>query len=146
MGRAETMTRDKQAKLDYWKSWVDRNEEALGDLGRRMDEREKLYRGEVREITPLTPKDMKRSGQWRKTSHLRNIIAENIESEVSAVIPQPSSLMMTVRVSASWSTRTLISTRSASALIEFCAMSNILSDISGNIMRISLRSSPPHQL
>ena len=83
------MNRDKQAKLDYWKDWVDRNEAALGDLGRRMDEREALYRGEVREITPLTLKDRRKDGALRKTSHLRNIIAENIESEVSAVIPQP---------------------------------------------------------
>ena len=83
------MNRDKQAKLDYWKDWLGRNEAALGDLGRRMDEREALYRGEVREITPLTPRDKLRSGRLRKTSHVRNIIAENIESEVSAVIPQP---------------------------------------------------------
>lgn len=83
------MTRDKQAKLDYWRDWLGRNETALGDLQRKMDEREALYRGEVREITPLTPKDMKKNGQWRKASHLRNIIAENIESEVSATIPQP---------------------------------------------------------
>jgi hypothetical protein len=78
-----------QEKLDYWKDWLGRNEAALGDLGKRMDEREALYRGEVREIAPLTPRDRKKSGALRKTSHLRNIIAENIESEVSAVIPQP---------------------------------------------------------
>ena len=83
------MNRDKQAKLDYWRDWLGRNEAALGDEQKKMDEREALYRGEVRDITPLTPRDMKRSGQWRKTSHLRNIIAENVESEVSAVIPQP---------------------------------------------------------
>ena len=81
--------KENQAKLDYWKDWLGRNEAALGDEQRKMDEREALYRGEVREITPLTPRDRKRSGELRKTSHLRNIIAENIESEVSAVIPQP---------------------------------------------------------
>ena len=83
------MMRDKQAKLDYWKDWLGRNEAAMGEEPRRMDEREALYRGDTRSIAPLTPKDMKRSGEWKKTSHLRNIIAENIESEVSAVIPQP---------------------------------------------------------
>ncbi len=83
------MTNEKRAKLDYWKEWLGRNEAALGDLSRRMDEREALYRGEVREITPLTPRDRKRNGEWRKTNHLRNIVAENIESEISAVIPQP---------------------------------------------------------
>ena len=59
------------------------------DEQKRIDEREALYRGEVRDIKPLTAKDMKKNGQWRKAAHLRNIIAENIESEVSAVIPQP---------------------------------------------------------
>lgn len=79
----------KQDKLDYWKEWLGKNESALGDLSVRMDEREALYRGEVREITPLTPKDRKKNGQLRRTSHIRNIIRENIESEVSSTIPQP---------------------------------------------------------
>lgn len=79
----------KQDKLDYWKDWLGRNENALGNLSERMDEREALYRGEVREITPLTPKDRKKNGQLRMTSHIRNIIRENIESEVSSTIPQP---------------------------------------------------------
>ena len=83
------MTRDKQAKLDYWRDWLGRNEAALNDEQKRMDEREALYRGDIRQIKPLTAKDMKKNGQWRRTNHLRNIIAENIESEVSAVIPQP---------------------------------------------------------
>lgn len=83
------MTRDKQAKLDYWRDWLGRNENALGDQSRRMDEREALYRGEVREITPLTPKDRQKSGDLRRASHIRNIIRENIESEVSSTIPQP---------------------------------------------------------
>ena len=83
------MTRDNQAQLDYWRSWIDRNETALGAAAAKMDEREALYRGEQRSIEPLTPKDTKRNGQWRKVTHLRNIIAENIESEVSSTIPQP---------------------------------------------------------
>ena len=79
----------KRDRLDYWRTWVERNESALGELPRRMDEREALYRGEKREIEPLTPKDRAPGGQLRKTKHLRNIIAENIESEISSVIPQP---------------------------------------------------------
>lgn len=79
----------KQDRLDYWKDWLGRNESALGDQSRRMDEREALYRGEVREITPLTPKDRQKSGDLRQASHIRNIIRENIESEVSSTIPQP---------------------------------------------------------
>ena len=79
----------KQEKLAYWKDWADRNEQALGDLAARMDEREALYRGERREIAPLTPKDRRKDGSLRKTSHLRNIVAENIESVVNSTIPQP---------------------------------------------------------
>ncbi len=81
--------RDKRAKLDYWRDWAGRNEAALGELPRKMDEREALYRGETREIAPLTPRDRNRDGRLRTTVHLRNIIAENIESEVSSTIPQP---------------------------------------------------------
>ena len=80
---------NKTEKLEYWKEWLGRNEAAMGDELRKMDEREALYRGEVREIAPLTPRDTKKNGQYRKAAHVRNIIAENIESEVSAVIPQP---------------------------------------------------------
>ncbi len=79
----------KQERFDYWKDWLERNEAALGDQAQRMDEREALYRGEEREITPLTSKDRKKDGSLRRATHLRNIIAENIESEVSSVIPMP---------------------------------------------------------
>jgi hypothetical protein len=79
----------KQEKLEYWKDWLSRNEAAMGDEVRKMDEREALYRGKNRDIKPLTPKDRKKNGDFRTASHLRNVIAENIESEVSAVIPQP---------------------------------------------------------
>ena len=75
--------------LDYWKEWVCRNETAYRDELDKMDLREALYRGEVREIRPLTEKDRRRDGSRRETVHLRNIVAENIESEVSSVIPQP---------------------------------------------------------
>jgi hypothetical protein len=75
--------------LTYWQDWVSRQESAYGDQLSRMDHREALYRGEVREIEPLTAKDRAKDGSYRKTAHLRNIIAENIESEVNSVIPQP---------------------------------------------------------
>lgn len=75
--------------LDYWKDWVGRNESAYQKEYERMDTRESLYRGEVREIDPLTERDTERDGSKRKVVHLRNIIAELIESEVNSVIPQP---------------------------------------------------------
>ncbi len=75
--------------LEYWKEWVRRNETAYREELDKMDRREALYRGEVREIAPLTHQDRRRDGGRRETVHLRNIVAENIESEVSSVIPQP---------------------------------------------------------
>lgn len=75
--------------LDYWKDWVGRNESAYQKEYERMDKREALYRGEVREIEPLTARDTEEDGSKRKVIHLRNIIAELIESEVNSVIPQP---------------------------------------------------------
>ena len=78
-----------EKNLEYWKEWVRRNETAYREELDKMDRREALYRGEVREIAPLTEKDLRRDGSRRETAHLRNIVAENIESEVSSVIPQP---------------------------------------------------------
>lgn len=75
--------------LEYWKDWAGRNESAYQKEYERMDKRESLYRGEVREIDPLTERDTERDGSKRKVVHLRNIIAELIESEVNSVIPQP---------------------------------------------------------
>ena len=75
--------------LDYWKDWVGRNESAYQKELERMDRREQYYRGEIREIKPLTERDTKRNGERRKTAHLWNIITELIESEVNSVIPQP---------------------------------------------------------
>lgn len=75
--------------LDYWQDWVSRNEDAYQDQLSKMDHREALYRGDVREIEPLTAKDKAKDGSRRETAHLRNIVAENIESEVNSVIPQP---------------------------------------------------------
>lgn len=83
------MTMTKAEKLDYWRAWVERNEAACTPELARMDRREALYRGEERSIEPLTEKDRRPDGRKRRTRHLRNIIAENIESEISSVIPQP---------------------------------------------------------
>lgn len=79
----------KSERLDYWQDWLERNEAAYEAELAKMDRREALYRGEVRAIEPLTRRDRERSGELRKTVHLRNIVAENIESEVNSTIPQP---------------------------------------------------------
>ena len=83
------MNSSESKKLEYWKSWAAKNEAAMGDEPCRMDRREALYRGEVRDIRPLTPRDRQKDGTLRNTVHLRNIVAENIESVVNSTIPQP---------------------------------------------------------
>ena len=66
-----------QQSDNEWKSEVD-----------KMDQREKHYNGD-RTLSPLVEGDTKRNGQPKRTSHVRNIIFENIESQVSSTIPQP---------------------------------------------------------
>lgn len=77
-----------QAKMDLWKERLEKNQAALRDDYDRMDEREELYLGK-REIAPLTEQDLKSNGRRRQARHVRNIIAENIESEINSSIPQP---------------------------------------------------------
>lgn len=79
---------DQKEKLRYWQDWLARNEAAASAEAARMEEREALYRGEVTRIEPLTDRDLK-GGRRRRAAHIRNIIAENIETMVSSVLPQP---------------------------------------------------------
>lgn len=82
----------KSERLEYWQQWTSRNKSAFSDELERMDRREVLYRGEEEHIEPLTETDREhggRCGKPNKVVHLRNIVAENIESCVSSAIPQP---------------------------------------------------------
>jgi len=54
----------------------------------KMDRREALYSGDD-ELKPLVPGDTKADGTKKRTSHVRNIVFENIESQISSEIPQP---------------------------------------------------------
>ena len=78
-----------ETRLRYWQDWMGRNDSAYSFENMKMDEREELYRGEKRDIEPLTKLDKVGPGKLRKAVHVRNIIAENIESCVSSAIPQP---------------------------------------------------------
>ena len=75
-------------KLVIWQSRLAQSDNAYSDVVARMDRRENLYRG-CRELEPLVPGDTKKDGSRKKTSHVRNIIFENIETQISASIPQP---------------------------------------------------------
>lgn len=78
----------KPAKLSIWQERLsDSNTVWLSEVA-RMDERERLYNGE-RKLRPLVRGDTHRDGRWKETSHVRNIVFENIESQVSSAIPAP---------------------------------------------------------
>jgi len=75
-------------KLVMWQKRLAEADAAYSGEVARMDERERLYAGQ-RDLRPLVPGDWRRDGGWKKTSHVRNIIFENVESQVSSEIPQP---------------------------------------------------------
>jgi len=79
---------DKSEKLAMWQERLARNEAAYCDEIQRMDTRESLYRGST-ELKPLTELDVEDDGKHKRTPHRRNIIMENIESQISSAIPQP---------------------------------------------------------
>jgi len=75
-------------KLVMWQKRLAEADAAYSAEVARMDERERLYAGQ-RDLCPLVPGDWRRDGGRKKTSHVRNIIFENVESQVSSEIPQP---------------------------------------------------------
>lgn len=81
-------TRTDPDKLALWQGRYQRSRSAYDGELRRMDRREQLYLGD-RHLTPVTKNDVGKDGQARIARHVRNIIAENIESEISSSIPQP---------------------------------------------------------
>lgn len=74
-------------KLLEWQRKFNHNKTRYEDALSRMEEREELYRG-GRKLKPLTEKDNGSDGSL-KTPHVRNIIAENIESQVNSNLPMP---------------------------------------------------------
>ena len=75
-------------KLARWQQRLQQSDNEWKSEVADMDKREKRYNG-GRTLSPLVEGDTKRNGQPKKTSHVRNIIFENIESQVSSTIPQP---------------------------------------------------------
>lgn len=76
----------KGEKLSLWKGRLKESDGEFGAEVAKMDEREKIYNGD-RSLTPMVEGD--RSQGKHRTCHVRNIVFENIESQVSASIPQP---------------------------------------------------------
>lgn len=75
-------------KLRLWQERLSKSNAEYSAAGKKMDERERLYNGD-RELEPLVKGDQKKDGSSKKTSHVRNIVFENIESMISSSIPTP---------------------------------------------------------
>lgn len=75
-------------KLDLWQQRLADSDNYWNPEREKMDHREALYNGDP-ELKPLVPGDTNADGTRKKTSHVRNIIFENIESQISSSIPQP---------------------------------------------------------
>ena len=79
---------DEATKLRIWQTRRSRADAEYSAEAAKMDEREAIYNGS-KKLKPLTPGDVKKDGSARKTSHVRNIVFENIESMISSSIPTP---------------------------------------------------------
>lgn len=75
-------------KLDLWQQRLTDSDNYWRPEMVKMDHREALYNG-ASELRPLVPGDKNADGTPKQTSHVRNIIFENIESQISSSIPQP---------------------------------------------------------
>lgn len=85
---AETNRQAKNEKLELWQRRLAESNAEFSAETAKMDDRERLYNGQ-RSMTPLVAGDHGKDGQNKQTSHVRNIVFENIESQVSSSIPQP---------------------------------------------------------
>ena len=75
-------------KLNMWRERLDQSNYHYRALHERMDERENLYNKD-RKIRDIVPGDRNRDGTQLNATHVRNIIFENIEAQVSSSIPKP---------------------------------------------------------
>ena len=84
----EGMEIDSQTKLRVWQDRRSRSDTEYSSEAAKMDQREAIYNGS-KKLKPLTPGDTKKDGSAKRTSHVRNIVFENIESMISSSIPTP---------------------------------------------------------
>ncbi len=75
-------------KLDRWRHRLSDSDQYWAGEQTKMDHREALFNGS-HDLKPLVPGDHAMDGSRKQTSHVRNIIFENIESQISSSIPQP---------------------------------------------------------
>lgn len=79
---------DEQTRLRIWQKRRANSDSDYSAEVKQMDQREELYNGS-RKMKPLVAGDSKKDGSAKNTSHVRNIVFENIESMISTNIPTP---------------------------------------------------------
>lgn len=84
--KPNTQARTVSEKLRLWQDRLAQSDREWGQEVARMDEREALYNGSD-VLKPLVKGDQK--NKMGKATHVRNIIFENIETQISASVPQP---------------------------------------------------------
>ena len=77
------MRKTDKKKLELWQGRLEANKTAYTAERDKMDAREKLYNGDST-IKPIASEDV-----HDKAPHLRNVVSELIEAQVSSTIPQP---------------------------------------------------------
>lgn len=76
-----------RARLEYWRAVVERDKDAWSPERDKMDWREKLYAG-TKELRPVIEAEEPEKDKL-KCYHVRNVVAENIESMVDIRVPKP---------------------------------------------------------
>ena len=79
---------DELTRLKIWQRRLSDADSEYNEEEKNMDRRERLYNGDST-LDPLVAGDVKRDGSKKRTSHVRNIVFENIESMVSSSLPTP---------------------------------------------------------
>ena len=77
-----------RGKLRLWQERLAQSDRDYGDEVAKMDERERIYAGDDA-LRPLVPGDKAKDEGPKRSSHVRNIVFENIESQISSEILQP---------------------------------------------------------
>jgi hypothetical protein len=79
---------DMTSKLAEWQKRLETNRDAIAIDRVLYDQRERLYQGDSL-IEPTSAYDHMPNGEFYRTAHVRNVVAELIESQVSSTIPRP---------------------------------------------------------
>lgn len=89
MEKTEEQIEREHKRLEHWKSVIASDEAAWSAERGKMDTRELLYQGDHGYTAVVAKEEKKAAGTSLTCFHVRNIVAENIESMVDSTIPAP---------------------------------------------------------